>query len=53
VAEIAHEEKVRADPGTFIGNSMAMADVKNFRGATNKKARQGGEQSLSSAPVTP
>jgi len=53
VAEIAHEEKVRADPGTFIGNSMATADVKNFRGATNKEARQGGEQSLSSAPVTP
>ena len=53
VAELNNEKKVRADPGTFIGNPMATADVKNFRGAANKEARQCGEQSLSSAPVTP
>jgi len=53
VAVIKEEEKVRAEPGTFFGNPMATADVKNLCGATNKEARQGGEQSLSSAPVTP
>jgi len=53
VAELNNEKRMRADPGTFVGNPMATADVKNFRGATNKEARQGGEQSLSSAPVTP
>ena len=52
VAELTNEKKVRADPGTFFGNPMATADVKKFRGAANKEARQGGEQSLSSAPVT-
>jgi len=44
---------VRADTGTLVGNPMSMVDVKNFRGATDKEARQGHEQSLHSAPVTP
>jgi len=52
-AELTKEEAVREDPGTFVGNPMATADVRNFRGATNKEARQGGEQSLASAAVTP
>jgi len=52
VAELREEEKVRADPGTYTGNPMATADLRDFRGATNKEARHGGETQLSSAPVT-
>jgi len=52
VAELQEEKKVRADPGTYTGNPMATADVRDFRGATNKEARHGGETQLSSAPVT-
>lgn len=52
-AELTKEEAVREDPGTFVCNSMATADVRNVRGATNKEARQGGEQSLASAAVMP
>ena len=52
IAELREEEKVRADPGSFTGNPMATADVRDFRGATNKEARHDGETQLSSAPVT-
>lgn len=51
VAEMQQEKKVRADSGTYTGNPMATADVRDFRGATNKEARHGGETQLSSAPV--
>jgi len=52
IAELREEEKVRADPGAFTGNPMATADVRDFRGATNKEARHDGESQLSSAPAT-
>jgi len=52
VAELQEERKFRADPGTYTGNPMATADGRDFRRATNKEARQGGETQLSSAPVT-
>jgi len=52
VAEQREEEKQRADPGTYTGNPMATADIRDFRGATNKTARHDGETQLSSAPVT-
>jgi len=52
VAEYREEQRVRQDPGGFTGNPMATADVRDFRGATNKAARHDGETQLSSAAVT-
>jgi len=52
VAEMAAERRVRADPGGFTGNPMATADVRDFRGATNKEARHDGETQLSGGAVT-
>jgi len=52
VAELVAERRVRADPGGFTGNPMATADVRDFRGATNKEARHDGETQLSGGAVT-
>ncbi|OSX69501.1 hypothetical protein BU14_1454s0001 [Porphyra umbilicalis] len=51
--DFEQEKKLRADPGMHVGNPMAGDNMKDFRGATHKDARHGGEHSLSSAPVTP
>jgi len=52
VAEMVAERRVREDPGGYTGNPMATADVRDFRGATNKEARHDGETQLSGGAVT-
>jgi len=53
VAEMEEERRARVDSGGYTGNPMATADVRDFRGATNKEARHDGETQLTGAAVTP